>query len=78
MALENTSRKVIRMVFNTSDGKTHVLEFNNPKDGLTTDDVQNAMNTIITKNIIQTRSGATLTGIKDGGVVERTYTDLIP
>ena len=78
MALENTSRKVIVMVFGTSDGKTHRMKFNNPKDGLTTDNVQSVMNTIISKNIIQTKSGATLTGIKDGGVVERTYTDLIP
>jgi len=78
MALQNTSRKVIVMVFGTSDGKTHRMEFNNPKDGLTTTDVQNVMNTIITKNIIQTKSGATLTSIKDGGIVERTYTDLIP
>jgi len=78
MALENTSSTVIRMVFNTSDGKTHRLEFNNPKSNLTTTDVQNVMNTIISKNIIQTKSGATLTGIKDGGIVGRTYTDLIP
>ena len=78
MALENTSRKVIVMVFGTSDGKTHRMEFNNPKDGLTTDNVQSVMNTIISKNIIQTRSGATLTEIKDGGIVERNYTDLIP
>jgi len=78
MALENTSRKVIEMVFGTSDGKTHRIEFRNPKDGLTTDNVQSVMNTIISKNIIQTKSGATLTTIKDGGIVERTYTDLIP
>ena len=78
MALENTSSKVIRMVFNTSDGKTHVLEFNNPRTDVTTTDVQNVMNTIITKNIIQTSSGATLVSIKDGGIVERNYTDLIP
>ena len=78
MALENKSSKVIEMVFGTSDGKTHRLEFNNPKDGLTSDNVQSVMNTIITKNIIQTKSGATLTSIKDGGVVQRTYTDLIP
>ncbi len=78
MALQNTSSKVIVMLFGTSDGKTHRMEFNNPKDGLTTQDVQNVMQTIIDKNIIQTRSGATLTEIKDGGIVERTYTDLIP
>ena len=78
MALQNKSTKVIEMVFGTSDGKTHRMEFRNPKDGLTTTDVQNVMNTIITKNVIQTKSGATLKTIKDGGIVERNYTDLIP
>jgi len=78
MALQNKSLKVIVMLFGTSDGKTHRMEFRNPKDGLTTDNVQSVMNTIISKNIIQTKSGATLKTIKDGGIVERNYTDLIP
>ena len=77
MALQNKSVKYIVMVFGTENGKTHRIELNNPKDGLTQTDVQNAMQTLISKNIITTKNGD-LTSIVDGGVVDRTYTDLIP
>ena len=77
MALENTTRKTIQMVFTTENGKTYRMEFNNPKDTLTSTDVQTVMQMIIDRNIIQTTNG-TLTAIKDGGVVDRTYTDLVP
>jgi len=77
MALQNTSHKYIVMVFGTANGKTHRIELNNPKDSLTQTDVHDAMQMIITKNIITTNNGD-LTSIIDGGIVQRDYTDLIP
>ena len=77
MALENTSANYISMKFGTENGKVHSISLNNPKAGLTAAEVQTAMQTIIDKNIITTKNGA-LTSIVDGGVVARTYTDMIP
>jgi hypothetical protein len=77
MALENTVKKTIQMVFNTANGKTYRMEFNNPKTTLTATDVQTTMQMIIDRNIIETTNGA-LVSIRDGGIVDRTYTDLIP
>lgn len=66
------------LVFDTeTEGRSFIMRFNNPKDTLTTEQIQNFMNWIIQQNIFLTRLGE-LTGIKDGGVVERTYNDLIP
>jgi hypothetical protein len=77
MALENKSTKYIVMVFGTENGKTHRIELNNPRADVTQADVTNTMQMLITKNIITTQNGD-LVSIVDGGVVERTYTDLIP
>jgi len=77
MALENTTKKTIQMSFMTENGKTYRMEFDNPKATLTTTDVQTVMQMIIDRNIILTTNGS-LVSIKDGGVVDRTYTDLIP
>jgi len=77
MALENTVKKTIQMTFMTENGKTYRMEFNNPKATLTTTDVQTVMQLVIDRNIILITNGA-LVSIKDGGVVDRTYTDLIP
>ena len=66
------------LVFDTeTEGRSFIMRFNNPKDTLTTEQIQDFMNWIIQQNIFFTRLGE-LTGIKDGGVVERTYNDLIP
>ncbi|MGB9749792.1 MAG: DUF2922 domain-containing protein [Caldisericia bacterium] len=70
--------KQLVLVFDTeTEGRTFTMRFNNPKDNLTTEQIQNLMNWIIQQNIFLTRFGE-LTAIKDGGVVERTYNDLIP
>lgn len=70
--------KQLVLVFTTeTEGRTFTMRFSNPKDNLTTEQIQNFMNWVIQQNIILTRFGE-LTGIRDGGVVERTYSDLIP
>ena len=40
-------------------------------------EVQALMNLIITKNVVNTKNGA-LTSIVDGGIVTRSFTDLVP
>lgn len=70
--------KQLVLVFETeTEGRTYTMRFNNPKDNLTTEQIQNFMNWIISQNLFLTRNGA-LTGIRDGGVVERNFNDLIP
>jgi len=73
----NTSATVLRLVFGTENGKTASMEFNNPKADVTQAEVQALMNLIITKNVVNTKNGA-LTTILDGGIVTRSFTDLIP
>jgi hypothetical protein len=53
------------------------MEFNNPKADVTQAQIEALMNLIIAKNVVNTKNGA-LTTIVDGGIVTRTFTDLIP
>lgn len=70
--------KQLILVFNTeTEGRSFIMRFNNPKNNLTTEQIQNFMNWIIQQNIFLTRFGE-LTGIRDGGIVERNFNDLIP
>jgi len=75
--MADTSSTVLRLVFGTENGKTASMEFNNPKADVTQAEVQALMNLIITKNVVNTKNGA-LTTIVDGGIVTRSFTDLIP
>lgn len=70
--------KQLVLVFNTeTEGRSFIMRFNNPKDNLTSQQIQSFMNWIIEQNIFLTRYGE-LTGIRDGGIVERNFNDLIP
>jgi len=53
------------------------MRFRNPKDNLTTQNIQDFATWVINQNIFLTRYGE-LTSLVDGGVVETTRTDLIP
>ncbi|MGC8721956.1 MAG: DUF2922 domain-containing protein [Caldisericaceae bacterium] len=75
--MATTTTKVLRLVFGAADGSTHAMEFSNPKDTITETQVHDLMQMFITKNIVSTKGGD-LTTIKDGGIVERTFTDLVP
>jgi len=75
--MANTSTTVLRLVFGTENGKTASMEFSNPKSTVTEAEVQALMNLIITKNVVNTKNGA-LTTILDGGIVTRSFTDLVP
>lgn len=75
--MASTSTKVVRLVFKTENGKTYAMEFSNPKDGITTAELQALGNLIVSKNAILTKNG-NLIEFVDGGIVERNFTDLIP
>ena len=75
--MANTSATVLRLTFGTENGKTAAMEFNNPKATVTEAQVQSLMQLIITKNVVNTKNGA-LTTIVDGGIVTRSFTDLVP
>jgi hypothetical protein len=75
--MANTSATVLRLVFGCENGKTASMEFSNPKSTVTEAQVQALMNLFITKNVVNTKNGA-LTSIVDGGIVTRSFTDLVP
>jgi len=75
--MANSTTKVLRLVFKTENGKTFALEFSNPKDGVTQAEVQTLGNLIVSKNVITTKNGD-LVEFVDGGIVQRTFTDLVP
>jgi hypothetical protein len=70
------TKKVLQMVFENSLGKQTTISIPYPKDTVTTLELETLMNTMVTKNIIAI-DGAELSSIKDGGVVEKTFTDLV-
>ena len=75
--MADTSATVLRLTIGTENGKTASMEFNNPKTTVTEAQVQSLMQLIITKNVVNTKNGA-LTTIVDGGIVTRSFTDLVP
>ncbi|HXK70941.1 MAG TPA: DUF2922 domain-containing protein [Caldisericia bacterium] len=66
----------VRMTFKNTSGNNYSIQLRYPKEDLTTTEVENVMNTIITKNIISTKGG-NLNTVADGGVLIRSFTDLI-
>jgi len=66
----------VRMTFKNTYGNNYSIQLRYPKEDLTTTEVENVMNTIITKNIISTKGG-NLNTVADGGVLIRSFTDLI-
>ena len=75
--MADTNAKVLRLVFKTENGKTYSMEFSNPKDSIIQNEVVALGNLIVSKNVITTKNGA-LVEFVDGGIVERTFTDLVP
>ncbi len=65
--------KTLRMVFGTAVGDPWSLTLRYPKDSLTAQDVETAMQNIIDADIFA--SG--LTGILAAQIIDRTVTDLI-
>ena len=66
----------VRMTFKNTSGNSQSIQLRYPKEDLTTTEVEGVMNTIIAKNIISTKGG-NLNTVADGGVLIRSFTDLI-
>jgi len=75
--MADTNTKVLRLVFGTENGKTASMEFSNPKATVTQAQANALMQLFISKDVIDTKNGA-LTTIVDGGIVTRSFTDLVP
>jgi len=70
--------KQVYITFATeTEGRNYTMRFRNPKDNLTTQNIQDFATWVINQNIFLTRYGE-LTSLVDGGIVETTRTDLIP
>jgi hypothetical protein len=74
--MADTQLSYLRMTFKNSDGKNYSIQMRYPKDNLTTEDIDTVMDLIVTKNIISTKGGD-LTTVSDGGVLVRSFTDLV-
>jgi hypothetical protein len=70
------SKKVLQMVFENSLGKQTTISIPYPKDSITTLELETLMDSFVTKNIISV-NGAELSQNKDGGIIEKSFTDLV-
>lgn len=68
-------KKSLRMVFEATDGSSFSISLNNPKDGVTTTEIEGVMDTIISKNIFQA-AGGDLVSKKDAKVIDTTTNDM--
>ena len=74
MADTNVTR--LQLSFKNAEDKTYSMSFLYPKATVTALEIDTTMDLILTKNIILTKGGELLS-IFDGGLVNRTYTDLV-
>ncbi|MCM3388394.1 DUF2922 domain-containing protein [Ureibacillus chungkukjangi] len=66
--------QVLELKFDTANGKSMTLTVDNPKENLTGDEVENAMQEIISSNIFH-NNGASLVAINQARIVERTVSE---
>ncbi|MDI6867959.1 MAG: DUF2922 domain-containing protein [Coprothermobacterota bacterium] len=71
------TRTYLKMVFTTQGGGTHTISLRDPKSNLTSTEVAQVMQNIISRNIILASSGE-LTGIKEAYISGTTITGLLP
>lgn len=69
------TKKTLRMSFEASDGSTMSISLNNPKIGLTQEEVETAMDTVIAKNIFA-NAGGDLVAKKDAKIIDTVTTDM--
>lgn len=73
--MATTTKKVLRMTFTNTSGNAVTITLPQPKDGLTTAQIEAVMDQIITKNIFLT-SGGELIAKRDVKIVDTTTNDL--
>jgi hypothetical protein len=74
--MADTSRTYLSMTFLNASGANYSISLPYPKADLTSLQIETFMDLVIAKNIILTSGGALLTK-KDGGIITRTFTDLV-
>ena len=70
-----TTNRVVRMTFTTTTGRVYSLTLPNPRADLSKEDVEAAMDIILTKNIFIT-TGGELVGKKDIKIIDTSTEDL--
>jgi hypothetical protein len=70
------SKKVLQMVFENTLGKQTTISIPYPKESITSLELETLMDSFVTKNIISV-NGAELSQNKDGGIIEKSFTDLV-
>lgn len=73
--MATSTKKVLRMTFNNAMGGTSSITLAEPKDGITTAEIEAVMDQIITKNIFL-GSGGALISKSDIKIVNTTTDDL--
>ncbi|MCR4434144.1 MAG: DUF2922 domain-containing protein [Caldiserica bacterium] len=71
------TRTYLKLVFTTQEGGTHTISLRDPKSNLTSQEVSQVMQNIVSRNIILASSGE-LTGIKEAYISGTTVTEILP
>lgn len=66
----------LQLVFTKSDGKDFILTVDDPRPGVTSAEVQTAMEQIIASGVFK-KDGDVLTAVKSARIVDRTVDELI-
>jgi hypothetical protein len=70
-----TTAQTLRMVFRNEAGSNFTLSLDNPRNNLTTAEIETVMDSIITKNIFLTPGGP-LVAKQDIKIIDRTTNDM--
>ena len=69
---------VLRLVFDTETAnKQYTISFRNPRTDITAAEIATLGANIVSRDFINSSGGA-LTALADGGIVDTTFTDLVP
>jgi hypothetical protein len=74
--MPDTSVTTLQLTFLNASGAPYTMSFRYPKDDLVTLDIETVMDLLITKDIVLTAGGA-LSTKKDGGIIVRSFTDMV-
>ena len=70
-----TNEKILRLTFATASGGTSTMTLPAPRNDVTAEEIQDAMQLIKNKNIF-TGSGGDLVGIRDIKIIDSTINDM--
>ena len=73
--MAQVTTKTLSMVFKNENGSNFTLTVDNPRENITAQEIQAAMDTVITKNIFAT-TGGPLVSKQDIKIIDRTTNDI--